>query len=520
MKKLIAAIALLSVTAMAVQAAPPFGGATPDTCAATTSTRVETFASVEGAWASGSFAPRFIASGRHGTLTSARAAGVGVGIRQPMRAHGRAAWGFGADVAAMGQSGVDYARWDEATQQWGNNRRRPATLQLRELYASGRWRSVFATFGWRRRGSRLVDDRLSSGDLTHSNNAAPILQLRAGFWHFVNVPFTRGELQIDGEVAYGRFTDASWWSSHSNLYNGHLARGSWYCYRRLYVRTSPRHRWGVTIGAQAAGIFGGSTRYYEKGKLERTDVRGFKLWDLVRIQWPSGTDEDFAFGNTLGSWDLAATWRFDRGALLKAYAQMPWEDGSGMAKRNGFDALYGLELRLPGENGPLRAVVAEYLDLTNQSGPVHFAAGDYPGTTIQGQATGADDYYNNAYYNPYANYGMSLGSPAVMAPIYNADGYMAYTGNRMRAVHFGAEGCIGTRWRWRVLAGWRRAYGNGFEPLLRPVSSTSAMAEGLWLTPLRGLAITGQLAIDRGKMPSNSFGAMLRAAYTFASISL
>ncbi len=36
-----------------------------------------------------------------------------------------------------------------------------------------------------------------------------------------------------------------------------------------------------------------------------------------------------------------------------------------------------------------------------------------------GNADGADNYYNNTWYNGYASYGMGIGSPMFPSPIYN-----------------------------------------------------------------------------------------------------
>ena len=96
--------------------------------------------------------------------------------------------------------------------------------------------------------------------------------------------------------------------------------------------------------------------------------------------------------------------------------ESPWEDGSGIGKLNGFDGLYGIEYS-SGNKSIINGAVVEYLDFTNQSGPIHWAPNDFPGTTIKVQATGADDYYNNYAYNGYQYYGMSIGSPFIKSPL-------------------------------------------------------------------------------------------------------
>ena len=96
-------------------------------------------------------------------------------------------------------------------------------------------------------------------------------------------------------------------------------------------------------------------------------------------------------------------------------------------------------------------MVVEYIDFMNQSGPIHWAPGDFPGTSLVSQATGSDDYYNNKTYNSYANYGLVLGTPVIMSPIYNTDGQILCLNNRMRGFHIGAEGSISPKVDYRVL---------------------------------------------------------------------
>ena len=464
---------------------------------------------------SATFAPHYLAANRFGKLTAADGAVAELSVESNgLDPKKRWDYSFGADAAVGYRSAASYARYFIAEESWLPNKNRPRAVRLQQLYAEIKWRSLFLSAGMKERGSLLLDDNLSSGDMVHSSNSRPIPQLRIGFLDFVDVPFTRGEMQIEGNVAYGRLADDSWWESHFNLYNGHVATGIWYLYRRIYFRTSPLHRFGVTFGAQCASQFGGTTTYYSHGSVERVQHRGLRFGDFFKVFFPTEAgEEDFRIGNTLGSWDFKASYKFGIGTL-GAYFQWPWEDGSGMARRNGWDGLYGVEFHTSGNHNIIKGGAIEYLDLTNQSGPMHWAPGDFPGTTVAGEARGADNYYNNFYYNSYAYFGRTIGNPMVMGPIYNTDGYLQMIGNRLRGVHAAIEGCLGTVWEWRLMAGWRKAYGNGFEPLIPALHSFSAMAEGKWHpAAINGLTLTVQAALDRGKLPSNSFGLAVSAVY-------
>lgn len=472
-------------------------------------------ASMEATVGSGEFAPLYMASNRRGTLSSADNVLLSAGAVRRMELDRRLSYGYGVELWGGYSSAVGYSRYDASTDSWGVNSRRPSGLWLQQLYAEVKWRSLTASAGMKHEGSPIVDDRLSGGDMIRSANSRPIPGVRAGFVDFQPVPLTSGWLQISGELEYGRFADDGWCRDHSALYNGHVAQGEWSVYRRMHLRTDPDRPLMVTLGVQCASQIGGTTTYYSGGKVAMVEHRGHKVADFIKILAPVEKGaEDYVLGNTLGTWDLKATVGLRDGYRLSGYFQWIWEDGSGMAKLNGWDGLWGIEMKNSRPDAIVGGVVVEYLDLTNQSGPIHWAPGDHPSTSITSEATGADDYYNNAYYNSYAYYGMGMGRATVMSPIYNTDGYMAYVGNRIRGVHIGIEGRIG-QVGYRVLAGWRKAYGNGYEAMIPARQSTSVMAEAS--VPLRsipGATIGIQGAIDRGKLPANASAAAISFTYS------
>ncbi|MDE5649607.1 MAG: capsule assembly Wzi family protein, partial [Duncaniella sp.] len=185
----------------------------------------------------------------------------------------------------------------------------------------------------------------------------------------------------------------------------------------------------------------------------------------------------------------------------------------GIGKLNGWDGLWGIEYKST-TKGILNGAVIEYMDYTNQSGPIHFAPADHDGVTITGHASGADDYYNNTAHRSYANYGMAIGSPAFMAPIYNLNGYPAFMANAMRGIHVGVEGAVTDDIDYRVKAGYRKAWGSGKVLLPVPINSTSVMVEAVWrVRNLKGLSVTGQIEVDRGSMPCNMAGALVSVRY-------
>lgn len=167
-----------------------------------------------------------------------------------------------------------------------------------------------------------------------------------------------------------------------------------------------------------------------------------------------------------------------------------------------------------GRRGWIDAACVEYIDFTNQSGPIHWAPGDHEGNEIPGQATGADDYYNNYFYDGWANYGMSMGTPFIKSPIYNTDGYLRFTDNRLRGFHAGISGSPTPDIDYRLLVGYRQSLGTPTAPSPHKRQATSAMLEGKYRLPaLKGLTFSLQLAFDAGSLTGNRFGAMLGVTY-------
>lgn len=86
--------------------------------------------------------------------------------------------------------------------------------------------------------------------------------------------------------------------------------------------------------------------------------------------------------------------------------------------------------------------------------------------------------------------------------------------NRLRAIHLGVEGGLSPTLDYCLLFNYRKAYGNGYYNFTEPVHQTSVMAEVSWRFPkVSGLTIDMSVGLDRGKLPENSFGAMVGIRY-------
>ncbi len=466
----------------------------------------------------GEFAPYYMASMRGGTVTQPYSALLSAELSHKMDTTKRFSWGCGAEVWGGYSSSTEYDLYDATADVWLKNKQHPPRVWLEQLYGELKWRGVFLTLGIKRYGSYIISDDLSSGDLIRSSNARPAPGMSVGFVNYQTVPFTKGWLQVIGEVSYYKMNDSRWLENHFNHYNRFITTGTWLHYKSIYFRTNPLKPFVFTIGTQAACQFGGLNKTYVNGRVTeeiKMDVT-MKTFFRTIIAGRGGKNpgDVFVEGNHLGTIDVSMEYRFKNGSRIRGYYQSPWEDGSGMLQANGVDGLWGVEYR-SAKPALVRGAVVEFISLLNQSGPLHFNANDYGGSPIVGKATGCDDYYNNYCYNGYAAFGMSLGSPFVRSPLYNTDGYIAFTDNLVRGFHVGLAGDFTGEVGYKAMLSYRKSWGTPFVPRLRAVHNTSAMIEARY-APRRvpGLQIAISAALDRGDLYGDNTGAMLTVNYS------
>lgn len=464
----------------------------------------------------GPFAPSLIMANRAGTLSQANGIYERASIFCPLEPDNRFSYSFGADGYLQATSAVDYSRWNANVKEFEMIPRRPAALTLQQLYGLIKYRSLFLMAGMKENDRTFLNNPLSSGDLTISNNARPIPQVRIGFYDFVDIPLTNGWVQIIGDIAYGKFTDAKWNENHYNYYNSFITTGVWYHYKRLYLRSKPSKPFSVTVGMQHAAQFGGYWRQYQRGECidsykEHVNLKAF-LDVFIQRQYNNSGMEGEALnfrGNHLGSWDVNFRYRLHNNDEVSFYVMKPWEDGTGIGWENGFDGVWGLAYKSANQRF-IKGAVIEYLDFTNQAGPFLHE----PTPEIPFNPTGADDYYNNFKYNSWANYGMSIGSPALKSTIYNTDGYMVYLDNAVRGFHLGVEGEVGPI-DWRMLLSWKQSKGTHYFPRAKKVQSTSMMVSGTYAIPkVKGLSLNAQLGFDAGDLYPGCFGALVSLTYS------
>ena len=472
-------------------------------------------ASLSGQASSKSLAPYMLGSWNEGRYVEGSGIWQEAGIGKELDLTKRISWSAGVDYIAGVGSKTYYDRWIEAEEKWTTHRAKLPNIRLQQLFAQVKFRQVSLTVGMKYSHSKIVDDQLSSGDLTRSNNAAPVPGIAGGFLDFQNIPFTNGWVQIDGKIMYGRMMDSGFKKAEFNYYTGVEAINLWYNYKRCYFRTNPDKNFHVTVGMQAASFDGGAMCAYYKGKLLASAIRGFVWAAAFQMFFPRPGGESYYAGSHLGTWDLKAVYKFKDESKVSAYFEWPWEDGSGIGKMNGWDGLWGVKYDFA-RKGIITKALVEYLDFTNQSGPIHFDPDDVVESPLVGHAQGADDYYNNDFYGAYTNYGMSIGTPYLVAPIYNLNGVLRYQHTRARGFHVAVAGNPSDRLSYRAMLSYEKAGGSGRLPAYKRLESTSAMIEANMIPIKRvpGLELNVRVAFDAGSLRNNNWGVRLQMSYS------
>lgn len=405
-----------------------------------------------------------------------------------------------------------------------------SAVYLHQCYVATSWRWAQLMIGAREQQPYLRDFRLSSGNLVWSGNARPIPEIRLGIDDFITVPHTHDMLQVKLDASYGRCLDDDYLEDEYALYcqdktgygRSWITKGVWLHQKRMALRTNPQKPWVLTISGEHVVQFGGQIRSALVPELADASFSP-KLSDFLRALLPiSGGDnsaegdQNFNYGNHVGEMSilLERQWGARQQHRVGFYLENPFEDGSGIRKGNGMDGLWGIEYHNRERNALINGIVLEYLQTTDQSGPIHWAPTDFAGqevsTSMPKAATGQDDYYNNYFYTGYSHYGMCIGTPMLKSPAFNADHYLRFTDNRVRAWHLGIEGAYSAL-SYRLLASYRQSWGTYFYPNPEVYDSTNALMELSWRH--RKWQFTAGYAFDQGELYGSNHALSLRINY-------
>lgn len=411
------------------------------------------------------------------------------GVFGEMHRGHRFTWGWGAELAG------------------GYNQEAPFVVQ--QLYGEVRYRAFQLSVGSKVRHAPFNDSRLSSGDLLFSENARPVPQIRVEIPDYITMPGTRGWFGFKGYASVGIFTDDNW-QKHFVGETGRRTEHVLFHSKGAWVRIgNPRvfpleFEGGLEMGAQ----WGGSV--YRDGKLMLKMPHTMK--DFLHVVFPHGGGENTPvgeqtniYGNHTGEWSASLRWS-GKGWGVRAYYEHYFEDHSQMFFDFVWkDCLVGIEAEFPA-NRVVSRLVYEFLYTKDQSGPVYL---DHI-AEIPEQVSGKDHYYGHAYYGGWQHWGMGLGNPLIISPVYNSPHSIGFQSSRIIGHHLGFEGKPLSRLGYRVLMSHTRSWGTYSVPYREVKANFSAMLELSYaLKHIKGFTVSVAGALDTGSLIGKSAGVMI-----------
>lgn len=389
---------------------------------------------------------------------------------------------------------------------------------VQQLYTEAKYRCLNLFVGSKEMPGFVSNSELGSGNLLYSGNARPIPQVRAGIFDYADVWFTKGWVGIKGYLAFGKFTDNRWIKSWVNPTSTYTLN-TLYHSKALFLRggNSKKFPLEFEIGLEMATQFGGDVYNFrnEEGKTFKMP-KNWKNWIKAIIPMKGGSDTDRldqanVEGNFLGSWNFSLAWKPKADWSIRVYYEHFFEDHSMLWIQYPWkDGLYGLNAKLP-TNRWVSEIVYEFINTKDQSGSVFWDKKP----EINEQVSGRDGYYNNYCYNGWQHWGMGIGNPLVISPIYNSNHKLAFLCNRIKGHHLGFKGKPIQSIDYRVLLSYTQGWGTYHEPFRNVKSNFNLQAEVNWKPDrLKGWTFSGGFGLDAGSMIGNSYGLQFKISKT------
>lgn len=397
---------------------------------------------------------------------------------------------------------------------------------VQQAYVEARWKRGLLTFGSKEQPMELKNQELSSGSQTFGINARPVPQLRLSLPDYWTLPILKGWVAIKGHFSYGMTTDDRWqrdFTQEQSKYTQKTFLHTKAGYLRIGKEGKPV---SLELGLEMASQFGGTSYVLrEEGMVEIQNDESPKAF-LYAITSGGSDATDGAYrnssGNTFGSWvgrlniDLPSWY-------LGLYADHYFEDHSAMffldydgygsgdrwTKKEKWrfflydlkDMLLGVDLRLKRCRW-LENIVVEYIYTKYQSGPVYHDHTQH----VSKHVSGRDNYYNHSLFTGNQHWGMVMGNPLYLSPLYNTDGQIMVENNRFVAWHVGISGTPIRQLHYRLLATWQQGFGTYEWIYPDPRENVSLMAETTYRFPKGGWQLKAAVGMDSGKIYGDNVG--------------
>lgn len=466
----------------------------------------EYFALAQAGVASGEHNPFWLVANRFGLASIDKTNGyIRAGLIRHLDPNPRFSWGFGVDLAGA----FNYT----------------SKFVVQQLYGEVRYRSLNLTVGSKQWTNGVVDPALSSGDMLFSANARPIPQVRLEMPDWQWIPYTKQWAAVRGYFSFGHFTDSRWERNRCRPVDQTYAEHRLFHSKGLFVRGGNPDRFPLIFeGGLEMGCEFGGTAYAWNSVTNKYEIvkfpKGIKEWIKAVIPMGGGDSNDpnqageisNVYGNHAGQWSAALSWQpKDAGWSARLYYEHFFEDHSMMLFDHAWkDMLLGVQVNLPA-NPFVTSVVYEYINTRDQSGAVYW---DWT-PEVPDQISGADDYYNNPNFGNWQQWGMGMGNPLLLSPIYNTNGSLLFMHNRIKGHHLALRGTPHRDLDYRVLLTYTRSWGTYRYPVRNMRHNFNGLVE-LTYRPhqLKGWAACLGVGADGGNLLGGSFGAQLTICKT------
>jgi len=354
---------------------------------------------------------------------------------------------------------------------------------------------------WAGRKEEIIgnqDSLLSIGSTVWSRNALPMPKVVLATPGYVDVPFTKGYVEVNGSLGHG------WFEGNRYVENVYLHQ------KQLHMRFGGDYFINVSGGIIHFAQWGGTSPDPDYGKLPSDLDAFFRVF--FGLKGDSLTVNPNEAINRLGNHLGSLNYRIDFKTKQYNYAlyyQTLFEDNSGMSNLFYRDGILGVSIASKDPDRIVNRILLEYLHTTYQSGPVHVVNDSI-------ELFGKDNYFNSyIYHNGWTYYGMTLGTPLITSPIFNEDGSNEILNNRVLGFHLGLGGMLG-KINYRSYFTYSINKGTYDIPIDPAKHQFSWYLETMFPSVWRGIDMNLQLAADIGKMYGNNLGINFLFRKTFS----
>lgn len=377
---------------------------------------------------------------------------------------------------------------------------------------------------------------LSSGGLLYSGNSRPIPQIRAEVPEYTTIPWFNQWVQMRGHIAYGIFTDENFQEEFSrNCSFTRYAKNQLYHSKAVFIKIGKPRKFPLTFegGLELYTQYGGNIYTHADGLVVSMP---HSILDHIKAFIPMSGSEDTPIdeqtnisGNQIGNWHTAFTLH-TKPVDVRIYSEHLFEDFSQLfffeyqSNKEGKkriiyypwkDMMIGI--RITNKSNYLKFISSiqyEYMSTYDQSGALYHD----PSDNFNEQMDGVDNYYNHGIYPGWHHWGMGIGNPLVISPIYNESGELVFRSNRLISHTIGINGTLGNRipLTYRLLYSYSEHWGTYLNPFREKKYITSTLGEFIYAP--KNSKWLGALAVgyDNSNLIGNNLGATLTITRVFS----